>query len=60
MRELKGDPKPIAKIELARDYMELNPGLLHILAQRLFRKDFIQGLMTLGFVKHMPQQRIRN
>jgi len=43
MRELKGDPKPTSKIELARDYMELNPGLV--------RKDYIAAFIEIGFGK---------
>jgi len=43
MRELKGDPKPTSKIELVRDYMEMNPGLV--------RKDYIAAFMAIGFGK---------
>ena len=43
MRKLKGDPKPTSKIELARDYMELNPGLV--------RKDYIAAFIEIGFGK---------
>ena len=43
MRELKGDIKPTSKIELARDYMDLNPGLV--------RKDYIAAFIEIGFGK---------
>ena len=43
MRELKGDPKPTSKIELACDYMEMNPGLV--------RKDYIAAFIEIGFGK---------
>jgi hypothetical protein len=43
MRELKGDKTPISKIDLARDYMDLNPGLV--------RKDYIAAFIEIGFGK---------